>query len=464
MRTKSNPCSTKCNMNRTNLHDYQRRAVDFIINRKRCALFLDMGLGKTATTLTAVSDMIDGFMVKRVLVIAPLRVCNSVWKQEAAQWVHLNHLRVSVCTGTEKQRRDALNVKADIFVINRENVSWLVDACQGKWPFDGIVIDESSSFKNNQSQRFKKLKKVAHLSKLMVLLTGTPAPNGLLDIWPQIYLIDQGAALGKTMTGYKKRFFNPDFFGYNWTPKAGSQDEIENLIQPRILSMTASDYLTLPERIDLVEWVTLPDKIMADYRKFERDLIIKLKDGDTLEAVNVAVLANKLLQWSNGAVYTDDSKDYIEIHEAKLNTLAEIIEENPNENIIVAYNYQSDLERLKNKFPWAVRLNKDTSTIDRWNRGEIKLMLAHPASCGHGINLQAGGSMIVWFGLNWSLELDQQMNARLHRQGQSKPVRVVRIAAFGTIDERVMSVINNKEQTQSQLIIALKEGWKCKCQ
>jgi len=451
-------------LNRTDLHDYQNRAVDFILKRKRSALFLDMGLGKTVSTLTAITDMIEAFMVKRVLVIAPLRVCNSVWKQEAAQWEHLNHLRVSICTGSEKERRAGLNAKADIYVINRENTQWLIEACQNKWPFEGIVIDESSSFKNPSTKRFKKLKKVAHLSKIMVLLTGTPSPNGLLDIWSQIYLIDQGAFLGKTMTGYKKRFFNPDYFGFNWTPKAGTQEEIQDIIRPCVLSMTASDYLTLPERIDIIEWAELPDNIMKQYREFERELIVQLKNGDTIEAVNAAVLAGKLLQWSNGACYVDDSGEYLVIHDAKLDVLSEIIEENPQENIIVAYNFKSDLARIKERFPSAVVLDKNPATIDQWNRGEIKLMLCHPASAGHGVNLQYGGSMIVWFGLNWSLELDQQMNARVDRQGQLKPVRVVRIAAFGTIDEQVMSVINNKEQTQSQLITALKEGWKRKCQ
>jgi len=447
-------------MNRSDFHPYQHKAVDWITRHKRSGLFLDMGLGKTAVTLTAISDLIDARIIKRTLVIAPLRVANSVWKQEAAKWEHLRHLKVSVCTGTAEARRDALNTPADVYVINRENTQWLVDGCKGKWPYQALILDEASSFKSSKAKRFRKLKKPSSLCTVATILTGTPAPNGLIDLWSQAYLMDNGESLGRTVTGFRQRFFLENPYTGVWEPKEGSHDEIHRLLRKRVLSMTAADYLTLPDRIDLVERVRLSEAVMKDYRKFEKNLLIELSSGDTIEAVSVGVLANKLLQWANGAIYTGESKQFAEIHTAKLDALADIVADNAGENILVAYNYQSDLVRLKKRFPQAEALTADGSAIDRWNAGKIPLLLAHPASCGHGINLQDGGSMVVWFGLNWSLELDQQMNARIHRQGQTRPVRIVRIVAAGTIDERVLSVLGMKSKTQNNLIKALKEGWK----
>jgi len=452
-------------LNRCDLHPYQEKGVNFIIDRKQCALFLDMGLGKTATTLTAVTDMLDSFVIKRILVIAPIRVCNSVWHQESRKWDHLKHLRISICTGSAARRKAALNRKSDIYLINRENVQWLVEECKKfrKWPFDCVIVDESSSFKNPSAKRFKKLKTVLKHINVMVLLTGTPSPNGLLDLWSQMFLIDQGGALGKTMTKYKQRFFESDYFGYTWTPKEDSDRKIHALINHQVLSMSAKDYLEVPERIDIYERVQLPDAIMKSYREFKRDLLIELSTGQEVEAVNAAVLANKLLQYANGAIYTDDAGSWSEIHTVKLDTLSDIIDDNPNENILVAYNYKTDLIRLQKKFPSAEMLDKAGKNVSRWNNGEIKLLFAHPASCGHGINLQYGGSTIVWFGLSWSLELDMQMIARIHRQGQTRPVRVVRIVAEGTIDERVLSVLAGKECTQNDLIQALKEEFEDDC-
>jgi len=439
---------------RNDLHDYQKTAVEFIKYKKRCGLILDLGLGKTVTTLTALSDLSDSFAVDKILIIAPLRVANSVWQQEASQWAHLKHLKVSICTGSEKERIESLRKDADVYVINRENVVWLVNLYQKRWPFDCVVIDESSSFKSASSARFKALKKVLKLTEYMILLSGTPAPNGLLDLWSQLYLIDSGLSLGRTMRDYKQRFFESDYMGYKFTPRANAEETIQQLIKPVMLSMSANDYLTMPERIDLIERVNLPASVKKDYAKFEKQLFLDLGEHE-IEAINAAVLSGKLLQWANGAVYVDENQHYAVIHDAKLDALEELLEVT-NENVLLAYNFKSDLERLLKRFPDAVQLDKNPTTVTRWNDGQIKLLLAHPASAGHGLNLQYGGSLIVWFGLNWSLELYQQFNGRLHRQGQQKPVRIVHIVADGSIDERVIKVLAKKDATQKDLLLAIK--------
>tara|TARA_R110000868_G_scaffold83676_1_gene236118 strand:- start:19 stop:1383 length:1365 start_codon:yes stop_codon:yes gene_type:complete len=443
-------------LNRENMHPYQERCVAFIKEKRRCGLLLEMGLGKSVSTLTAIVDLLEDFSVRRVLVIAPLRVANSVWAQEVKKWRHLLGLRVSVCTGSEKQRLTALHMDADVFVINRENITWLVEKKRAKWPFDMVVIDESSSFKNATTKRFKSIRKILPDTEYMVLLTGTPSPNSLLDVWSQIYMIDFGLALGRTMTAYKQRFFEQDYMGYNWALRDGAEKTIHSLIEPNVIHMSAKDYLDVPDRIDLTERIELEPAIMAQYKSFEKNLLLELDNGDEVEAMTAAVLANKLLQTANGSAYTDKNGSWTAIHSEKLDALAEIIEDNPNENILVAYNYRFDLERLQAKFKKAVVLDKKQETIDRWNRGEIKLLLAHPASASHGLNLQNGGSMIVWFGLTWSLEYYQQFNARLHRQGQLKPVRIVHIVCADTIDERVMNVLSMKNATQKKLLMALK--------
>lgn len=443
-------------LSRNNLHAYQNRAVEFIKEKKRCALFLDMGMGKSVSTLTAITDLIDGFSARKVLVIAPLRVCNSVWAQERDKWSHLKELHISVCTGSERKRISGLSIEADIYVINRENIAWLVKFLGKKWDFDTVVIDESSSFKSASSQRFKALKKVIADTDHMILLTGTPSPNGLLDLWAQLYLVDFGQRLGRTMTSYKQRFFEPDYMGYKFSPRDRSDKRIHALISDCVMHMSAEDYLSLPERIDIDEVVQMPAQVRKSYIELEKELLAQLPDGEEIEAINAAALANKLMQYSNGAVYTGQDKNWKALHNAKLDALAEIVEENPQENILVAYNYKFDLERLLKRFPEAEVLKNDQDVIDRWNKGEIKMMLAHPASAGHGLNIQSGGSMIVWFGLNWSLELYQQFNARLHRQGQSKPVRIVHILSEDTIDQRVAGVLKQKSATQKDLLNALK--------
>lgn len=442
-------------LSRDDLHAYQNKAIAFALRERRCMLALDMGLGKTTSTLTAISDMLDGFMVNKVLVIAPLRVANSVWAQETRLWAHLQHLRVSVCTGAEKARRAALALSADVYVINRENVPWLVENYGAKWPFDMVVIDESSSFKSASSKRFKAIRKMLPHIEGMILLTGTPSPNGLLDLWPQMYLIDYGERLGRTLTGYKQRFFEADYFGRKFELRPGSADKIHGLLSDKVVHMSAEDYLDMPSRIDLTVGIDLPPDVISGYLDFERTMLAKI-DGAEVEATTAAVLANKLLQYANGALYTDAAGSWSETHTAKLDALSDIIEDNPGETMLVAYNYKSDLERLLARFPQARVLDKKQETIDAWNRGEIPLLLAHPASAGHGLNLQKGGALCVWFGLNWSLEYYQQFNARLHRQGQTRPVRIAHIVANNTIDQRVLGVLRNKDATQKSLLDALK--------
>ena len=443
-------------LSREDLHIYQTKAVDFIKDKKRCGLFLFLGAGKTTSTLTAVKDLTDSFSVNKTLIIAPLRVANTVWKQEATKWSHLKDLKIQVCTGNERTRIAALQTQADVYVINRENVDWIANHYKNKWVFDCVVIDESSSFKDPSTRRFKAIKRILPFTNYFVILTGTPSPNGLQGLWSQIFTLDFGKALGRTKTSYEQRFFETDYNGYNLKLTKGSEEKIHELVSPMVLSMVAEDYLELPERIDLVEKIVLPPEALKFYRDFEKNLFATLPAGGEIEALSAAVLANKLLQASNGALYTDEHHNYSVIHDAKLDTLEEIINNNEDENILVAYNYKSDLERLQKRFKTARVLDKDPQTVEDWNNKKIKLLLAHPASAGHGLNIQHGGSMIVWFGLNWSLELDQQFNARLHRQGQIKPVRIIRLISQGCLDERVMSVLADKDLIQSKLIDALK--------
>lgn len=443
-------------LNKNDLHDYQNRAIDTILNQDKCALWLDMGLGKTVSTLTAVTDLLDSLTVNKVLIIAPLRVANSTWHNEIKNWEHLQGLTYSIVTGTQKNRIAALHCDRDIYIINRENIKWLYEYYGNKWPFDMVVIDESSSFKSASSQRFKALKKVLPYVDRVVELTGTPTSNGLLDLWAQMYLLDYGQRLGRNMTAYKQRFFESDYMGYSFKPRKGSEQIIYELIDDLCVTMLAEDYLELPKRIDITVPVALPAKLQKEYDTLEREFVATLNDSD-IEVFNAAALAGKLLQFCNGAIYTDENKNWTELHDLKIKALQDIVEDNPNENILVAYNYKTDLMRLQKAFPDAVVLDKAGDAITQWNDGKIKMLLAHPASAGHGLNLQHGGSMIVWFGLNWSLELVQQFNARLYRQGQTKPVRIVSIVADGCIDNKVQIAIANKATTQSDLLNALKK-------
>lgn len=441
--------------------NYQQYAINHVIDNSASGLFLDMGMGKTVSTLTAIDDLILLGEVNKVLVIAPLRVAEDTWSTEVDKWDHLKHLRISKILGSKKQREEAINTEADIYVTNRENVDWLVTECFNSWIWDMVVIDELSSFKSSKAKRFRALKKVRPHFKRIVGLTGTPAPNSLIDLWPQIYLLDGGQRLGKTITGYKERYFKPGrrngYVVYNWELKEGSEETIQNKISDICISMSAKDYLDLPERIDNRVEITLPVKVMDTYRQLEKDLVLEIGEED-ITAANAAVLTNKLLQLANGAIYSED-KEVVRIHDEKLDRLEEIIDTANGKPVLVFYNFKHDYDRIskmltKNKIKHQTLNTSDD--IKKWNNGEIQVALLHPASAGHGLNLQYGGNIIVWFGLTWSLELYQQANARLHRQGQKETVIIHHLIAKGTVDEDVMNALANKEVNQNMLLEAVK--------
>ena len=418
-----------------------------------CALWVDMGLGKTVSTLTALVDMLVTKDVKKVLVIAPLRVAQHTWPTEIENWSHLKALQVSVIAGlSAKKREEAMHSSAQIHIINRENVEWLVDALQQDWHYDAVVIDESSSFKSHSSRRWKSLRQVVKSGKIkrMVQLTGTPSPNSLMELWPQIYLLDSGKRLGATRGKFIDTFCrqvgNPQWSQYE--VRADMKETLQKRVADLVLRMAAKDYLELPDRIDSDVVVQLPPKGLKAYTQMEKDFLIELERGEIL-AANAAVKINKLLQVSSGSVYTEDG--YEVLHDAKIEALKEIVE-TANEPVLVAYNFKSDAERICKAIKGAVVLKKDTNLINQWNEGEVPIMLAHPASAGHGLNLQGGGSLIVWFGLSWSLELYQQFNARLHRQGQTRPVRVIHLLADTAADKLVREVLNDKDVTQNTLL------------
>ncbi|SNV67159.1 SNF2-related protein [Clostridium cochlearium] len=441
-------------------YDYQEYATQWILDKEKAGLLLDMGMGKSVITLTAIDElMFDYFEVSKVLVIAPLRVAESTWDEEAAKWDHLKHLKISKVLGTEKERINALYTKADIYIINRENVKWLVDKCGKDWPFDMLVIDELSSFKSHRAQRFKALKKVRPFMKRVVGLTGTPAPNGLIDLWSQIYLLDGGERLGKTITGYRERYFLPDkrnqHIVFTYKLKEGAEEAIYEKLSDICVSMKAEDYLKLPERINNIIPIYLPKKAKDKYDQLERDLLLPLKDSDIV-ANTAGVLANKLLQMSNGAVY-DENGDVKEIHNAKLKALEDSIEAANGKPVLIFYSYKHDLDRIKKHLKRDDLTVLDTAEdIKNWNEGKIPIMLAHPASAGHGLNLQAGGNIIIWFGLTWSLELYSQANARLYRQGQKQNVIIHHLVSKGTMDEDVMKALEGKEVGQEALLNAVK--------
>lgn len=441
-------------------HEYQQFCEDFLIDKPAAGLLLDMGLGKTVITLTTVARwMYDRFEINKVLVVAPLRVAEDTWTKESAKWDHLQGLRVVRVLGTEAQRIRALQTDADIYCINRENIPWLVKYYGARWPFDGVVLDELSSFKNASSKRFKAMRKVRPLIKRIVGLTGTPSPNGLIDLWAQIYLLDQGERLGRTLTEYRNRYFNPGrrngYVVYDWVPKPGAEDEIYSKISDICVSMKACDYIKLPERVDVVHTVKLDDAARAAYAEMEKEAVLELGPDAVVDAGTAAVVSNKLLQIANGAVYDEDGRVH-PIHHAKLDALEDVIEAINGRPVLVFYSFRHDLERIMRRFPQAKKL-EGAAEIDAWNRGEVPILLAHPAGAGHGLNLQAGGNHIVWFGLPWSLELYQQANARIHRQGvKGERVTITHLVAEGTIDEDVMRVLARRATRQDALLEAVK--------
>ena len=448
------------------LHDYQVKAVDMIVNNFNCGLFLDMGLGKTVSTLTAIQELREIGFIDKVLIIAPKKVAQVTWKDEINNWEHLKGLRISVIDGTAAQRRAAMMADADIYTVSRDNVVWLVVEHGGvKLPYDMVVIDELSSFKNYASKRFKALKRVRKFIPRVVGLTGTPAPNGLIDLWAQMFLIDEGKRLGKTITGYRDRFFtagrkNGDIV-YQWdlkSPAEETEQKISDLIKDICISMSAEDYLKMPDKLMYYDRVKLSDKDFKAYKTFEREQVLEfIESGETITAASAAALSNKLQQFANGAMYDADRK-VLQLHDEKIEKLKELVEAANGQPVLIAYTFKHDLnnimDALKEYKP--VKLEKPEQVAD-WNAGKINVLVTHPASAGHGLNLQKGGHIMIWYGLTWALELYQQFNARLYRQGQKKPVSIHHIIATDTVDEKIIKSLDGKDTTQRSLMDAIKE-------
>ena len=438
-------------------HEYQSYATEFILSHPISAVFLEMGLGKSVITLSAIFDLcLDSFLVCKVLVIAPLRVARDTWPAEINKWDHLKGLSYSVAVGTEKERIDALKKQSTLYIINRENVDWLVHKSGIPFHFDMVVIDELSSFKSYGAKRFKSLLKVRASVKRIVGLTGTPSSNGLMDLWAEFRILDLGQRLGRYISHYRNTYFKPDkrnaqiIFSYKLLP--GAEEEIYKQISDITISMKSTDYLKMPEYVSNEVFVTLSEKEWKVYSDFKEDMVANFGDEE-IDAVNAAVLSGKLLQMANGAVYDSENKAHV-IHEKKLDALEDLIEGANGKPVLVAYWYKHDLERIKDRFP--VRQIQSSKDIEDWNDGKIPIAVIHPASAGHGLNLQSGGSTLIWFGLTWSLELYQQTNARLYRQGQKNTVIVHHIITKDTIDEDVLLALTKKEKTQDALIDAVK--------
>lgn len=443
-------------------HPYQDYCIQRLIRDPALALWLDMGLGKSSITLTAINDLrYNRFAVRRVLIIAPKKVAEATWSNEAAKWDHLRLLRVSTVLGSQAKRIKALNTPADIYVINRDNVTWLVDYYGNDWPYDMVVIDESSSFKSHQSKRWKSLKAIRPRISRIVELTGTPAPQGLLDLWSQVFLLDGGQRLGKTIGQFRERYFDPDkrdaMRVFTYKPKEGTEESVKALLSDICISMSAEDYLSLPDCIIDTIPVALDGPAQKAYDRLEREAVLEV-DDTCIDAGTAAVLTGKLLQLCNGAVY-DGEREVKEIHRCKIEAFLETVESLNGQHALVFYNFRHDRDRLLDALaPTGLRVRIYCGPADEeaWNAGEVDLLLAHPASCAYGLNLQQGGHHIIWFGLNWSLELYQQANKRLHRQGQQEPVIVHLLAVRGGRDEDVVDALERKGGTQNDLLVSLK--------
>ena len=440
-------------------YPHQDAGIDWILNRPACALFWGMGSGKTVTTLTAIDLLLHDCMEDGpVLVIAPKRVAEDTWTKETAKWEHLQHLRISKIMGTAKQRQAALADVADIYVVNRENVVWLVETLGNSWPFKIVVVDELSSFKSAQAKRFKALRRVRGRIRRIIGLTGTPRPNGVEDLWPELYLLDQGARLGRTLGAFRARYLLPNRMSghivYDYRPKDGAEVEIYDKIADICMSVKKEDVISLPGQVyeDIV--LTPSAALLKKYKQFEKDKIMEcLDENGEIIAATAAALTNKLLQFANGAIYDADGIAH-EIHDVKLDALEELIEEAGGDPVLVMYAYKHDAERIRQRI--TCRSLDTSEDIDAWNRGEIPVALAHPASIGHGLNLQEGGHILIWFGLPWSLEFYQQANERLNRPGQKHVCRVYHLILKGTHDERVLKSLANKDIGQAQAIEALR--------
>ncbi|WP_289002317.1 DEAD/DEAH box helicase [uncultured Megasphaera sp.] len=443
-------------------HPYQSYCIQQVLQKPAIGLFLDMGLGKTAITLTAVNELKYGrFAVNHVLVVAPKKVAEATWQREAAKWDNLRHLRFSTVLGGERARIRALNTPADIYVINRENVVWLVEYYQNDWPFDMVVCDEFSSFKSHSAKRFKALAAIRPHIRRIVGLTGTPSPNGLMDLWSQVYLLDRGERLGRYYTHFRERYFEPGRRSrdviYEYDPKDGAQESVMKKIADICISMKASDYLQLPECVYDDVPVVLSPKAKKAYRELEMTMILALPEGD-IDVTSAAALSNKLQQLANGAIYDEEHAVHV-VHDCKLEAFMELVEKLNGQHALVFYNFQHDRDRLtealaKTKLRYRVYKNADDEQA--WNDGQVDLLLAHPASTGYGLNLQQGGHHIIWFGLNWSLELYQQANKRLHRQGQEYPVIVHHLICEGTRDEDLADALTKKDAAQAFVLNSLK--------
>jgi len=442
-------------------HKYQEYVTDYILTHPIAAILLDMGLGKSVIALTAIFDLtLDSFLIRKVLVIAPLRVARDTWPTEIEKWDHLNGLTYTVAVGSEEQRKSALLKLAQVYIINRENVEWLISRSGLPFDYDMVVIDELSSFKSHQAKRFKSLLKIRPLVKRVVGLTGTPSSNGLMDLWAEYRLLDMGQRLGRFIGKYREDYFSPDKRNqqivFSYKPKPGAEETIYQMISDITISMKGSDYLKLPELVMNEVPVRLSEKEMETVEAMKRDLVAMIK-GEEITAANAAALSGKLLQMANGAVY-DDEGAAIHIHDRKLEALEDLIEAANGKPVLIAYWFRHDIARIKERF--AVETLDNSDSIKRWNSGEIPIAVIHPASAGHGLNLQAGGSTLIWFGLTWSLELYQQTNARLWRQGQRETVVIHHLIAKDTIDEKVMKALKDKDNTQSALIDAVKATFK----
>ena len=438
-------------------HEYQKYTTKYLLTHPIAAVLLDMGLGKSVITLTAIYDLaLDSFQVRKVLVIAPLRVARDTWPAEIEKWDHLAGLHYSVAVGSEIERKTALMKRAQVYIINRENVEWLVARSGIPFDFDMVVVDELSSFKSHRAKRFKSLLKVRPKVKRIVGLTGTPSSNGLMDLWAEYRILDMGERLGRFIGRYREEFFVPDKRNqhviFSYKPKPGAEETIYGLIYDITISMKGSDYLKLPEMVINEVPVKLSEKEIETMDRMKRDLITTVK-GEEISAANAAALSGKLLQMANGAVY-DDQGGVTPVHDRKLDALEDVIEGANGKPVLIAYWFKHDLARIQKRFE--VEMLSSTDSIKKWNNGEIPVAVIHPASAGHGLNLQSGGSTLVWFGLTWSLELYQQTNARLWRQGQKETVIIHHLIAKETIDERVMKALKDKDSTQSALIHAVK--------